>query len=221
MRRPRESIDTFGGTEAPSPDSDIYFPRKEGLTFHDLVEATKRFHESYVIGKGACGTVYKAVMKSGETIAVKKLASNREGNNIENSFRAEISTLGRIRHRNIVKLYGFCYHQGSNLLLYEYMERGSLGELLHGSATTLEWSTRFMIALGAAEGLAYLHHDCKPKIIHRDIKSNNILLDENFEAHVGDFGLAKVIDMPQSKSMSAVAGSYGYIAPGKLLLSCS
>ena len=74
-----------------------------------------------------------------------------------------------------------------------------------------------MIALGAAEGLAYLHHDCKPKIIHRDIKSNNILLDENFEAHVGDFGLAKVIDMPQSKSMSAVAGSYGYIAPGRLL----
>ena len=97
------------------------------------------------------------------------------------------------------------------------MERGSLGELLHGNASNLEWPIRFMIALGAAEGLAYLHHDCKPKIIHRDIKSNNILLDENFEAHVGDFGLAKVIDMPQSKSMSAVAGSYGYIAPGRLL----
>jgi len=72
-----------------------------------------------------------------------------------------------------------------------------------------------MIALGAAEGLSYLHHDCKPRIIHRDIKSNNILLDENFEAHVGDFGLAKVIDMPYSKSMSAIAGSYGYIAPGE------
>ncbi|CAJ1967926.1 unnamed protein product [Sphenostylis stenocarpa] len=213
LKRPRKLMDSFGGAEAPSPDSDIYFPPKEGFTFHDLVEATKRFHESYVIGKGACGTVYKAVMKSGKTIAVKKLASNREGNNIENSFRAEISTLGRIRHRNIVKLYGFCYQQGFNLLLYEYMERGSLGELLHGSVSSLEWSTRFMIALGAAEGLAYLHHDCKPKIIHRDIKSNNILLDENFEAHVGDFGLAKVIDMPQSKSMSAVAGSYGYIAP--------
>ncbi|MED6171153.1 hypothetical protein PIB30_038137 [Stylosanthes scabra] len=213
MRRPGSYSGSLGDTESPCLDSDIYFPPKDGFTFQDLVEATKRFHESYVIGRGACGTVYKAVMKSGKTIAVKKLASNREGNNIENSFRAEILTLGKIRHRNIVKLYGFCYHQGSNLLLYEYMERGSLGEVLHGSASNLEWPIRFMIALGAAEGLAYLHHDCKPKIIHRDIKSNNILLDENFEAHVGDFGLAKVIDMPQSKSMSAVAGSYGYIAP--------
>ncbi|KAJ4747080.1 hypothetical protein LUZ62_081485 [Rhynchospora pubera] len=153
-------------------------------------------------------------MKSGRAVAVKKLASNREGNNTDNSFQAEILTLGKIRHRNIVKLYGFIYHQGSNLLLYEYMARGSLGELLHGSdSSTLQWETRFKIALGAAEGLSYLHHDCKPRIVHRDIKSNNILLDENFEAHVGDFGLAKVIDLPQSKSMSAVAGSYGYIAP--------
>lgn len=153
-------------------------------------------------------------MNSGQTIAVKKLVSNREGSNIENSFQAEISTLGKIRHRNIVKLYGYCYYQGFNLLLYEYMAKGSLGELLHnGSSCGLDWPARFTVALGAAQGLAYLHHDCKPRIIHRDIKSNNILLDENFEAHVGDFGLAKVIDMPQSKSMSAVAGSYGYIAP--------
>ncbi|PIM97199.1 Serine/threonine protein kinase [Handroanthus impetiginosus] len=196
-----------------SPDSDIYFPPKEGFTFQDLVEATNNFHEAFVIGKGTVGTVYKAVLQSVQTIAVKKLASNREGNNIDNSFRAEILTLGKIRHRNIVKLYGFCYHQGSNLLLYEYMARGSLGELLHGTSCDLDWPTRFTIALGAAEGLAYLHHDCRPRIIHHDIKSNNILLDENFEAHVGDFGLAKVIDMPQSESTSAVAGSYGYIAP--------
>ncbi|MBA0687202.1 hypothetical protein Goari_014756 [Gossypium aridum] len=93
------------------------------------------------------------------------------------------------------------------------MSRGSLGELLHGASCNLDWRTRFLIALGAAQGLAYLHHYCKPRIFHRDIKSNNILLDEKFEAHVGDFGLAKVIDMPQSKSMSAIAGSYGYIAP--------
>ncbi|ONK70911.1 uncharacterized protein A4U43_C04F2790 [Asparagus officinalis] len=179
----------------------------------DLVAATNNFDEGFVVGRGACGTVYRAVMHSGLVIAVKKLASNREGNNTDNSFLAEISTLGKIRHRNIVKLYGYCYHQGSNLLLYEYMSRGSLGELLHGEASSLDWNTRYMIALGAAEGLSYLHHDCKPHIIHRDIKSNNILLDEKFEAHVGDFGLAKVIDMSYSKSMSAVAGSYGYIAP--------
>ncbi|EYU32615.1 hypothetical protein MIMGU_mgv1a000562mg [Erythranthe guttata] len=199
-----------------SNDSDIYFPPKEGFTFQDLVEATNNFHDSFIIGRGAVGTVYKAELQATQIIAVKKLSSNREGNgnSIENSFRAEILTLGKIRHRNIVKLYGFCYHQGSNLLLYEYMERGSLGELLHGGAAAeLGWPTRFSVALGAAEGLAYLHHDCRPRIVHRDIKSNNILLDEKFEAHVGDFGLAKVIDMPHSKSMSAVAGSYGYIAP--------
>ncbi|KAK8682308.1 hypothetical protein V6N13_054700 [Hibiscus sabdariffa] len=214
IRRPPDVVASLPEREISSPPvSDIYFHPKEGFTFQDLIEATNNFDESYVVGSGACGTVYKAVMKSGQTIAVKRLASNAEGNSIEDSFRAEILTLGKIRHRNIVKLYGFCYHQGSNLLLYEYMEKGSLGEMLHDSSCSLEWPTRFMIALGAAEGLSYLHHDCKPKIVHRDIKSNNILLDEKFEAHVGDFGLAKVIDMPYSKSMSAIAGSYGYIAP--------
>ncbi|KHF98929.1 hypothetical protein F383_16784 [Gossypium arboreum] len=213
MRRPRKSVPSSNEKETPSPAQDIYFHPKEGFTFQDLIEATNNFHESFIVGRGACGTVYKAVMHSGQTVAVKRLESNAEGNNIENSFRAEILTLGKIRHRNIVKLYGFCYHRGFNVLLYEYLENGSLGEVLHGASCSLDWSMRFMIALGAAEGLAYLHHDCKPRIIHRDIKSNNILLDENFEAHVGDFGLAKVIDMPQSKSMSAIAGSYGYIAP--------
>ncbi|CAI0436705.1 unnamed protein product [Linum tenue] len=217
MRRPVETVPSLQDDDVSISESDIYFRPKEGFTFQDLVEATHHFHESYAVGRGACGTVYKAVMHSGQVIAVKKLSSNREGSNIENSFRAEILTLGNIRHRNIVKLYGFCYHQGSNLLLYEYMTKGSLGELLHGPSCDLDWPTRFTIALGAAEGLAYLHHDCRPSIIHRDIKSNNILLDDKFEAHVGDFGLAKVVDLPYSKSMSAVAGSYGYIAPGEPL----
>lgn len=212
MRKPVHVLVPFEDHHKPVA-SDLYFSPKEDFRFQDLVDATNNFSESAVIGRGACGTVYKATMPSGEFIAVKKLASNREGSNMENSFNTEISTLGKIRHRNIVKLYGFCYHQESNLLLYEYMPNGSLGEILHGNSCILDWDTRYKIALGAAEGLSYLHSDCKPHIVHRDIKSNNILLDENFEAHVGDFGLAKVIDMPQSKSMSAVAGSYGYIAP--------
>ncbi|TYI16425.1 hypothetical protein ES332_A08G253900v1 [Gossypium tomentosum] len=214
MRRPVRTVATLQEKPPSTQVSDIYFSPKEGFTFQDLVAATENFNESFVVGRGACGTVYKAVLPSGQAVAVKKLASQREGNNnVDNSFRAEILTLGNIRHRNIVKLYGFCYHQGSNLLLYEYMSRGSLGELLHGTSCHLDWRTRFMIALGAAQGLAYLHHDCKPRIFHRDIKSNNILLNEKFEARVGDFGLAKVMDVPQSKSMSAIAGSYGYIAP--------
>jgi serine/threonine protein kinase len=216
MRKPLETVAPLQDKQILSAGSNIPVSAKDAYTFQELVSATNNFDDSCVIGRGACGTVYKAVLKPGQIIAVKKLASNREGSNTDNSFRAEIMTLGKIRHRNIVKLYGFIYHQGANLLLYEYMSRGSLGELLHGpNSSSLDWETRFMIALGAAEGLSYLHHDCKPRIIHRDIKSNNILLDENFEAHVGDFGLAKVIDMPYSKSMSAIAGSYGYIAPGE------
>lgn len=197
-------------------DNYYYFP-KEGFKYQDLVEATGNFSAGAVIGKGACGTVYKAVMTDGKVIAVKKLKSRGEGASVDNSFRAEISTLGQISHRNIVKLYGFCYHQDSNVLLYEYMANGSLGEQLHGNEQTclLDWSARYKIAFGAAEGLCYLHYDCKPQIIHRDIKSNNILLDEKLQARVGDFGLAKLIDFPYSKSMSVVAGSYGYIAPGK------
>ncbi|ESW21243.1 hypothetical protein PHAVU_005G054300 [Phaseolus vulgaris] len=212
------SHDAFASLEG-QPNTHVldnyYFP-KEGFTYQDLLEATGNFSENAVLGRGACGTVYKAVMSDGEVIAVKKLNSRGEGaNSVDRSFLAEISTLGKIRHRNIVKLYGFCYHEDSNLLLYEYMENGSLGEQLHSSAITcaLDWSSRYKIALGAAEGLCYLHYDCKPQIIHRDIKSNNILLDEVFQAHVGDFGLAKLIDFSFSKSMSAVAGSYGYIAP--------
>jgi serine/threonine protein kinase len=143
-----------------------------------------------------------------------------EGSNVDKSFRAEITTLANVRHRNIVKLYGFCSNQDSNLILYEYMENGSLGELLHGSkdAYLLDWDTRYRVAFGAAEGLRYLHSDCKPKVIHRDIKSNNILLDDMMEAHVGDFGLAKIIDISNSRTMSAVAGSYGYIAPGSIFI---
>jgi serine/threonine protein kinase len=128
---------------------------------------------------------------------------------------SQIKTLGKIRHRNIVKLLGFCSHQGYNLLMYDYMPRGSLGEHLLKQDCELDWDLRYKIAVGSAEGLEYLHHDCKPLIIHRDIKSNNILLDDHYESHVGDFGLAKLFDLADTKSMSAIAGSYGYIAPGK------
>nr|GMD29927.1 leucine-rich repeat receptor-like serine/threonine-protein kinase At1g17230 [Ipomoea batatas]GMD34990.1 leucine-rich repeat receptor-like serine/threonine-protein kinase At1g17230 [Ipomoea batatas] len=215
MKGHRRSFVSVEGEVKPDDVLNQYYFPKKGFTYQDLVVATEDFSDKAIIGRGACGIVYKAVMSDGEVIAVKKLKSRGEGASTDNSFLAELSTLGKISHRNIVKLHGFCYHQDCNLLLYEYMENGSLGEILHGSKDTciLDWNDRYKIALGAAEGLCYLQHDCKPQIIHRDIKSNNILLDETFEAHVGDFGLAKLIDIPYSKSMSAVAGSYGYIAP--------
>jgi serine/threonine protein kinase len=154
-------------------------------------------------------------------VAVKKIWNMQNlDKKLENDFLAEVQILDEIRHTNIVKLLCCISNSEAKLLVYEYMENGSLGELLHGSkdAYLLDWDTRYRVAFGAAEGLRYLHSDCKPKVIHRDIKSNNILLDDMMEAHVGDFGLAKIIDISNSRTMSTVAGSYGYIAPGSIFI---
>ncbi|KAL4184005.1 hypothetical protein AMTRI_Chr11g157870 [Amborella trichopoda] len=166
-----------------------------------------------VIGRGGAGIVYHGVMPSGEEIAVKRLLGF--GNHHDHGFTAEIQTLGQIKHRNIVRLLAFCSNSESNLLVYEYMKNGSLGEFLHGKrGSFLKWELRYKIAGEAAKGLCYLHHDCSPLIVHRDVKSNNILLDGEYEAHVADFGLAKFLqDTGGSECMSVIAGSYGYIAP--------
>ncbi|KAL2641249.1 hypothetical protein R1flu_008836 [Riccia fluitans] len=181
-------------------------------------EVMERLDEDNVIGSGGSGKVYKVRLSDGQAVAVKKLWTSPKGEaRHDNGFKAEVETLGKIRHRNIVKLLCCCSNRKSNLLVYEYMPNGSVGDILHNPKTAfaLDWATRYQIAVGAAEGLAYLHHDCVPPIVHRDVKSNNILLDSNFEAHVADFGLAKLLGLTPEKpeSMSAVAGSYGYIAP--------
>ncbi|KAH0901715.1 hypothetical protein HID58_041218 [Brassica napus] len=187
--------------------------QKLGFGSEHVLECVK---ENNVIGKGGAGIVYKGLMPNGEEVAVKKLLTVSKGSSHDNGLSAEIQTLGRIRHRNIVRLIAFCSNKDVNLLVYEYMPNGSLGEALHGKAGVfLKWETRLQIALEAAKGLCYLHHDCSPLIIHRDVKSNNILLGPEFEAHVADFGLAKFMmqDNGASQCMSSVAGSYGYIAP--------
>ncbi|CAL9116162.1 unnamed protein product [Musa textilis] len=173
--------------------------------------------EDNVIGSGASGQVYKVVLGNGETVAVKKLWGTSKKNDIFQSFgdgfEAEVEMLGKIRHKNIVKLWCCCTNLDSKLLVYEYMPNGSLGDQLHGAkGGLLDWRTRYKIALDAAEGLSYLHHDCLPPIVHRDVKSNNILLDAEFGAKVSDFGVAKTIGKGP-KSMSVIAGSCGYIAP--------
>ncbi|KAF6167071.1 hypothetical protein GIB67_041326 [Kingdonia uniflora] len=180
--------------------------QKVGFTVTEVLECIK---DSNVIGRGGAGIVYVGKLANGEEIAVKKLL----GFGHDHGFKAEIRTLGNIRHRNIVRLIAFCSNNETNLLVYEYMRNGSLGDALHGKQI-LEWELRYKIAIEAAKGLCYLHHDCNPLIIHRDVKSNNILLDSSFEAHVADFGLAKfMVDGGASECMSAIAGSYGYIAP--------
>ncbi|KAL2923169.1 Receptor-like protein kinase 2 [Bienertia sinuspersici] len=179
--------------------------------------------ESNIIGKGCSGIVYRADLGNGEVIAVKKLwpttspASNREDEKggVRDSFSAEVKTLGSIRHKNIVRFLGCCWNRNTRLLMYDYMPNGSLGSLLHeSSGNALEWGLRYRILLGAAQGLAYLHHDCIPPIFHRDIKANNILIGLEFEPYIADFGLAKLVDdVDFNRCSNTVAGSYGYIAP--------
>ncbi|KAK4737802.1 hypothetical protein R3W88_001499 [Solanum pinnatisectum] len=176
----------------------------------DVLQCLK---DNNVIGRGGAGIVYKGTMPNGDHVAVKKLGISKGSH--DNGLSAELKTLGKIRHRYIVRLLAFCSNKEINLLVYEYMLNGSLGEVLHGkNGGQLQWDARLKIAIEAAKGLSYLHHDCSPMIIHRDVKSNNILLNSELEAHVADFGLAKYFhNNGTSECMSAIAGSYGYIAP--------
>ncbi|XP_019451330.1 PREDICTED: LRR receptor-like serine/threonine-protein kinase ERL1 [Lupinus angustifolius] len=181
-------------------------------TLEDIFRNTENLSEKYAVGYGASSTVYKCVLKNSRPIAVKRLY-NQHAHNLK-EFEVELVTVGSIRHRNLVTLYGYALTPFGNLLFYDYMANGSLWDLLHGpSKVKLDWETRLKIAVGAAEGLAYLHHDCNPRIVHRDVKSSNILLDENFEAHLSDFGTAKCISTTRTHTSTYVLGTIGYIDP--------
>ncbi|KAL7609349.1 hypothetical protein Lser_V15G11998 [Lactuca serriola] len=183
------------------------------VVYDDILKAMNNFEEAYSIGTGGYGTVYKAELQPNNVVAVKKLHSGSE-NVDHNGFLNEVRALTNIRHRNIVKLYGYCSHVRHSFLIYEYLENGSLGSILRNDVLSkeLDWFKRLNIVKGVANGLAYMHHDCSPPIIHRDISIANILLDSKCEAHISDFGTSKLLKL-DSSNWTAIAGTYGYIAP--------
>ncbi|WCJ32533.1 Receptor-like protein kinase BRI1-like 3 [Euphorbia peplus] len=188
------------------------------LTFADLLEATNGFSADSLIGTGGFGEVYKAKLRDGSVVAIKKLIHiTGQG---DREFMAEMETIGKIKHRNLVPLLGYCKVGEERLLVYEYMKWGSLESVLHdisnlkGGTLRPDWQARKKIAIGSARGLAFLHHSCIPHIIHRDMKSSNVLIDENFEARVSDFGMARLVNaLDTHLSVSTLAGTPGYVPP--------
>ncbi|KAG4944423.1 hypothetical protein JHK82_048570 [Glycine max] len=181
--------------------------------YEDIMRMTENLSEKYIIGYGASSTVYKCVLKNCKPVAIKRIYSHYP--QCIKEFETELETVGSIKHRNLVSLQGYSLSPYGHLLFYDYMENGSLWDLLHGPTKKkkLDWELRLKIALGAAQGLAYLHHDCCPRIIHRDVKSSNILLDADFEPHLTDFGIAKSLCPSKSHTSTYIMGTIGYIDP--------
>ncbi|XP_047044899.1 proline-rich receptor-like protein kinase PERK1 [Lolium rigidum] len=197
----------------PSPGTGLNFSSsKSTFTYEELVRATDGFSDANLLGQGGFGYVHKGVLPSGKEIAVKQLKlGSGQG---EREFQAEVEIISRVHHKHLVSLVGYCISGGKRLLVYEFVTNNTLEFHLHGKGRpVLEWPIRLRIALGAAKGLAYIHEDCHPKIIHRDIKSSNILLDFKFEAKVADFGLAKFTSENNTHVSTRVMGTFGYLAP--------
>ncbi|KAL9285073.1 hypothetical protein ACSQ67_024603 [Phaseolus vulgaris] len=195
----------------------VVWGRDGKFTFSDLVKATDDFNDKYCIGKGGFGSVYRAQLLTGQVVAVKRLnVSDSEDIPAmkRQSFLNEIKSLTGVRHRNIIKLYGFCSCRGQMFLVYEYVDRGSLAKVLYREEENMElmWGTRLKIVQGIAHAISYLHTDCSPPILHRDVTLNNILLDSDLEPRLADFGTAKLLSSDTS-TWTSVAGSYGYMAP--------
>lgn len=219
-------------------------PTTRSLSSKAFMKKIMKLTNKDIIGSGGYGKVYKLVIDETSAFAVKRL--NKGHTERDCGFERELNTMGDIKHRNVVTLHGYYIAPHFNLLIYELMPNGSLDGFLHSKYCSncfyhssplkfqylekvsyvaekwseerpLDWPTRHKIALGAARGIAYLHHDCIPHIVHRDIKSSNILLDHNMEARVSDFGLAILMEPDRTHASTVVAGTFGYLAPGMLM----
>ncbi|KAJ4909443.1 Tyrosine-sulfated glycopeptide receptor 1 [Raphanus sativus] len=184
------------------------------LTIFELLKATNNFSQANIIGCGGFGLVYKATLDNGTNLAVKKLTGDY--GLMEKEFKAEVEVLSRAKHENLVDLQGYCVHDSARILIYSFMENGSLDYWLHENPqgpARLDWSKRLHIMRGASSGLAYMHQVCEPHIVHRDIKSSNILLDGSFKAYLGDFGLSRLILPYRTHVTTELVGTLGYIPP--------
>ncbi|KAM7470576.1 hypothetical protein LguiA_008759 [Lonicera macranthoides] len=185
-------------------------PKK--FPYNELVHATNHFAENGKLGEGGFGGVYKGFLRDSSTyIAVKRVSStSRQG---IKEYAAEVKIISQLRHRNLVQLIGWCHEKGELLLVYEFMGNGSLDSHLFNEKSLLTWETRFKIAQGLASALLYLHEEWEQCVVHRDIKSSNVMLDTNFNAKLGDFGLARLVDHEKGAQTTVVAGTMGYMAP--------
>ncbi|KAL7617534.1 hypothetical protein Lser_V15G03552 [Lactuca serriola] len=182
------------------------------FSYDELKKSTSNFSHTNLLGSGGYGKVYKGTVLGGQVVAIKKAQQASMQGGLE--FKTEIELLSRVHHKNLVGLIGFCFEQGEQMLVYEFMRNGTLRDSLTGkSGIYLDWKRRLRIALGSARGLAYLHELADPPIIHRDIKSTNILLDEYLTAKVADFGLSKLISDSEAHVSTQVKGTMGYLDP--------
>ncbi|KAL3826103.1 hypothetical protein ACJIZ3_022132 [Penstemon smallii] len=189
------------------------------FSYNSLRSATQLFHPSNRIGRGGFGVVYKGVLRDGTQVAIKSLSTESKQGTKE--FLTELNMISNIHHPNLVQLIGCCIEDNNRILVYEYLENNSLASALLGSKgkrDELDWSKRAAICLGTASGLAFLHEDVEPSIVHRDIKASNVLLDENLLPKIGDFGLAKLFPDNVTHVSTRVAGTIGYLAPEYALL---
>ncbi|XP_051136120.1 cold-responsive protein kinase 1-like [Andrographis paniculata] len=207
-KRDKQSIEEQEGASVVNTKSFLY---------NELRSATNNFSLTNKIGRGGFGTVYKGVLKSGTQVAVKKLSL--ESNQGVREFLTEINTISNVKHPNLVELLGCCIHGPHKMLVYEFVENNSIDRVLLGPRRSLElnWARRSAICVGTAKGLAFLHEELIPHIVHRDIKASNILLDKEFHPKIGDFGLAKLFPDDITHISTQLAGTTGYLAPEYVL----
>ncbi|KAH7404848.1 hypothetical protein KP509_15G046600 [Ceratopteris richardii] len=204
--------------EDDDDDDDVLLDAAEGFpsrfSYTDLHNITNGFERQ--LGKGGFGAVYAGQLPDGTRVAVKKLDSVIHINKMNKEFKAEEAIMGVMSHNNLLRLRGFCAQKGHRILVYDYMENGSLDKWLFSDGhrrSQLTWRMRCKIALGIAQGIAYLHNEARERVIHLDIKPENILLDESFEAKVADFGISRLLEKNETQVMTAIRGTPGYMAP--------